>query len=329
MIAILVAVLMWMLVLSLLILRRGREERSITWAALTIAISVTLNIDVVYLGVDPVLGGTNLVTLFADLALMTGVFFLGRGVLKAAEHPPLLVRVALGRVAFAIAVVAAAVAFFLIDRGATTTTFMLDLGDQAAAATYSMLHFTYYAIVLIAMAAVAARYARPSHGILAVPPILLVVGCALGVTLTLEVYVMDLAHVTGNLNLMLAASSAYGTVYLLTFLFLCSGFAGQPVARTIQARKRARRTRDLSHQLDPVWLAATTLRPGISQVAGAPIDASDPEALLHRQVVEIRDAMIDGRVSFELDDRDRMLLEAAERHLVGEDPAARSPRVDA
>lgn len=61
------------------------------------------------------------------------------------------------------------------------------------------------------------------------------------------------------------------------------------------------------------------MHPGISQRSDAAFDAADPEALLHRQVVEIRDAMIDTRVAFSISDADRQLLERAERHLVGED----------
>ena len=45
MIPVLVSALMWLLLACLLILRRGRGERSITYAALIIAIAMTLNID--------------------------------------------------------------------------------------------------------------------------------------------------------------------------------------------------------------------------------------------------------------------------------------------
>ena len=52
---ILVSVLMWALVAVLLILRRGRADRSITYSAVTIAVAMTLNIDVVYIWVDGLL----------------------------------------------------------------------------------------------------------------------------------------------------------------------------------------------------------------------------------------------------------------------------------
>ena len=53
MIQTLVATLMWALVASLLIFRRKRTDRSITRAAFTIAIGMTLNVDAIYTVVDP------------------------------------------------------------------------------------------------------------------------------------------------------------------------------------------------------------------------------------------------------------------------------------
>ncbi|MBT2498550.1 hypothetical protein J7E25_05530 [Agromyces sp. ISL-38] len=311
-----VAGLMWLLVACLLVLRRRRVERGITYASLTIAVSMTLNIDPVYLTLDGLAGGTNFVTLVADLALMTGVFLLGRGVMKASDSPPRLARIALSRIVYLAAVLGATTAFLMIDRGTTTTNFMLDLGAQRAAAAYSIIHFSYYAVVLAAMAVVAGRQARVSRGVEAVPSLLLVIGAALGIALAATVVVMDLAHVVGNLTLMSTAAVAYSPLFLLAFFALCLGFAGQPATRALQARSRKQTTHELSRRLAPAWRAALSVRPGMSQNADAAFDAENPETLLHRQVVEIRDAMIDTRVAYELADSDRDVLESAERHLV-------------
>ena len=132
MIAVVVAALMWSLTACLLVLRRGRAERNVTYAALTIAFATTLNVDPVYRALDGSLGGTDLTTLVADLALMSGVFFLGRGVTRASEHQSQPIRLALSRVALFVALGCAVTAFLLIDRGRTTTTIMLDLGAQLA-----------------------------------------------------------------------------------------------------------------------------------------------------------------------------------------------------
>ncbi|WP_105034127.1 DUF6545 domain-containing protein [Cryobacterium aureum] len=317
MIVILVAALMWLLVASLLILRWGRAERNITYAALTIAVAMTLNTDEAYRPLDRLAGGTNLVTLVADATLMVGVFCLGRGVMKASEHQPGAVRVALGPVALMAALVAVICTFLLIDRGSTTTNFMLELGAQPAATAYSTIQFTYYAIVLAAMAALAARQLRSSVGAQLLPPASLLLGSISGVALSVVVITMDLAHVVGNLNLMAAVAIAYEPLHLLTFLLLCLGFALQPAARTLQARSRERRSRMLAEELEPIWAKATAARPGIRQNQRVTFNADEPDTLLHRRVVEIRDAMIDTRVSFDVSDETRELIERAERHLLG------------
>jgi hypothetical protein len=320
--AAIVAVLMWTLVASLLVLRRGRTERQVTYAALAIASAMTLSVDFVYKAVDELFDGSNWITLAADLTLMTGVFLLGRGVMKAFEYRPVLIRVALSRATLFAALGSAIVAFLLIDRGATTTNFMLDLGSQPAAASYSAIQFAYYGIVLSAMAVLAARQIRRSQGIQLLPPVLLVIGSALGILLAVVVLVMDFAHLVGDLRLMTDVSAAYSPMFLSTFLFLCAGFAGGPAARAVQALSRERKSRRLIDELTPVWAAATRVRPGISQSESPAIRAGGPEAWLHRQVVEIRDAMIDTRVSFEVGDHDREILERAESHLLGSGAAS-------
>ena len=318
---VIVAAAMWLLAASLLILRRGRAERNITYAALTIAIAMTLNTDPVYRALDRLAGGDNFVTLVADVALMIGVFFLGRGVMKASEHQPRAVSLALGRAALLTAILGAVIAFFLIELGSTTTNFMLKLGDQPAAAIYSMIQFVYYGIVLSAMAVLAAQQFRNSEGVQVLPPASLFIGSLLGVVLSVVVIAMDLAHVFDNLDLMTEIAITYEPLRLLAFLFLCLGFAGQPAARTLQARSRARRTRMLVEDLKPLWAEATTARPGISLNNQSAFPTDELDTLLHRQVVEIRDAMIDTRVQFRLSERDRALVERAERHLVGAGPA--------
>ncbi len=322
MIPALVSAMMWLLLACLLILRRGRGERTITYAAVLIAIAMTLNIDSVYIALDGIVGGTNLLTLVADLALTVGVFFLGRGVMKASDRQPRSVQLALGTPALATTLVCAIAAFFRIDRRSTTTSLMLELGDQAAAAAYSMIHFVYYAIVLTAMAVLASRQLRINRGVQLLPPASLVIGSIFGFALTAVVITMDIAHAAGDLDAMTAVSVAYGPLYLLTFLFLCLGFAGQPVARSLQARSRERTTRALTQELEPLWARAIAVRPGISQREDASFHADNGETLLHRQVVEIRDAMIDTRVAFEVSEGERELVERAERHLLGAESGA-------
>lgn len=319
MIQTLVATLMWALVASLLIFRRKRADRSITYAALTIAVAMTLNVDPVYTATDPLLGGTNLTTLVADALMMTGLFFLGRGVMKTGEYRPRLVRAAVSIPMLLVSLLAITATFLFIDHGATTTQFMSDLGAQPAAATYSIINFTYGGLVIATMMILAARQYRQSSAIQRLPAGLLSLGSAFGVALCLAVVIMDVAHVTGHLNLMRAVQPAYGPLSLLTFLFLCAGFAAQPAVRRAQHYIRHRRTADRAAQLEPLWNRATLVRPGLSQADPLAASAEDPEGRLHRQIVEIRDAMIDPRVIFDISKAERTLLECAESHLLGLD----------
>ena len=319
MIQTLVAILMWVLVASLLVLRRGRPDRSITYASVTIAIAMTLNVDAIYLAVDPVFGRTNIATLLSDALLMIGLFFLGRAAMKAGEYRPRLVRAAVGRPALILALVTTTVLFFFIDRGTSTATFMLDLGDQPVTAAYSMIGFTYCGIVLAAMLALAARQLRVGTGIQRIPAFLLLLGSACGVGLAVVVLVMDVAHVAGHLELMRTFGDAYGPLSLLTFLFLCAGFAGQPVVRSLRERTRSAQIAQITGELEPLWQRATSVRPGLSGTDALGASLDDPEGRLHREVVEIRDAMIDPRGTFEVTPAEEALLERAEAQLLGLD----------
>ena len=271
--------------------------------------------------VDPLLGGTNLATLLADALLMTGLFFLGRGVMKSGEYRPALVRAAVSAPMLVISLSAIAVTFLFIDRGPTTTQFMSDLGAQPATAAYSIITFVYGGIVIAAMLTLAARRYRHSAGVQRLPAALLTLGSAFGVALCLAVIVMDISHVTGRLGLLHAVQPAYGPLSLLTFLFLCAGFAAQPAVRRAQHYLRDKRTAALAAQLESLWNRATQVRPGLSQADPLAASTEDPEGRLHRVIVEIRDAMIDPRITFDISAEDRALLERAESHLVGNDTA--------
>lgn len=313
-----VALLMWMLVLSLLTLRRGRTDHSITYAAILIAVAMTLNIDDVYLWIDPLLGGTNLATLISDGLLMTGLFFLGRGVMHAGQYRPGLVKFAVGVPALFVALAVIITLFFFFDRGGTTTTFMLDLGAQPVAAIYSIISFTYCGIVLTAMFVLAIKQATKDTGIPRLPAALLAVGSACGVALCIVVVIMDITHVVGALDTMNTVALAYSPLTVLTFIFLCMGFAGQPALRFIKNRLRRVKTDVLSAQLEPIWFQALRKHPGLSGALPETSRFDDPEARLHRQIVEIRDAMLDPEARLDVSDSEISLLERAELHLLGD-----------
>ncbi len=317
-----VALLMWMLVLSLLTLRRGRTDHSITYAAILIAVAMTLNIDDVYLWIDPLLGDTNLATLISDGLLMTGLFFLGRGVMHAGQYRPGLVRFTVGVPALIVALAAIITLFFFINRGDTTTTFMMDLGAQPVAAIYSIVSFAYCGIVLTAMLVLAIRQCTSDTGIPRIPAALLALGSACGVALCIVVLIMDVSHVAGAIDLMNAAALGYNPLTVLTFVFLCMGFAGQPALRFIKNRLRRVKTDVLIAQLEPIWFQALRKHPGLSGALPETSRFDDPEARLHRQIVEIRDAMLDPEAQLDVSESEIALLERAEQHLLGDAPTA-------
>lgn len=315
----LVALLMWALVASMLTLRRKRTDHSMTYASLAIAIAMTLNVDEIYLIVDRFLGGSNFATILSDALLMVGLFFLGRAVMRAGAYRPTFVRTAVGRVALFTALAGIVVAFLLIDRGGTTTVFMRDLGAQPAAAVYSIIEFTYCGIVVAAMMVLAMRYFARSSGSWRIPPLLLCIGAASGVALSIVVIIMDIAHTAGTLDVMHAIDPAYDVLSLVTFLFLCAGFAAQPVVTLAQRKIRQVRTDVFLHQLTPLWKTAVKHRPGLSSKTAALYFVDDAEIRLHRAIVETRDAMLDPRTPFIVSAEDTALLERAEQHLLGAD----------
>lgn len=317
MIQVLVSCVMWALVTSLLILRWGRTDHSITYASATIAIAMTLNVDPVYLAVDPIFGGTNFITLIGDMLLMIGLYFLGRAVLRAGTYRPRLVRFAISLPTLVIALVCVTTMFSIAHRGQTTSTFMSDHGDHPLIGSYSITVFTYCGVVLTAMLVLAISQCRVAAGAMRVPAVLLAIGSNSGIALCVTVLIMDVTHMIGALSLMRLVDAAYGPLTLATFLFLCAGFVTQPALRAVLRRLRSVRTEAYVMQLDPIWRNAINLRPGLSESHPAPGVLEDPEVRLHRQVVEIRDAMIDPRVIFEIRPVDLVLLERAERHLLG------------
>jgi hypothetical protein len=205
---------------------------------------------------------------------------------------------------------------------------MLDLGAQPAAAGYSMIQFTYDGVIVTAMAAAAARQIGQSRGADRLPPVSLVIGSLSGLALSIVIIAMDVAHLAGNLGLMFGLGAAYDPLFLSTFVFLCLGLAGQPALRWARARSRARATRVRVNRVTPIWDRASRVRPGLSQY-GAGIASEGAETQLHRQVVEIRDAVIDPRVTFDFSDDERVVVDEAEAHLIGRGAESRGGEASA
>ena len=198
------------------------------------------------------------------------------------------------------------------------------LGAQPVAAIYSIISFTYCGIVLTAMLVLAIRQCASDTGIPRLPAALLALGSACGIALCIAVLIMDIAHIVGALDVMKSVAVTYSPLTVLTFAFLCMGFAGQPAVRFFKRRLRRVKTDVLIAQLEPIWFQALRKHPGLSGALPETSRFVDPEARLHRQIVEIRDAMLDPAARLDVSEAEVGLLQRAERHLLGE--TADTPR---
>ena len=312
MVELIVSALMWALVIVLIVFRRARKERSVLYAAITIAITMMLNNDALYFVVDGWFGGRDIVHLLSALTLMVGVYYLAQGISRATAQPYISGWPA--RLALWAALIVTTVAFFLVPhRGETTASFMRVYGDYPAAAVYSSTQYVYFIYVFSVLAIFALQTTR--EGRLTREKFaggLLLAGSLCTIALSLTVIGMNIAHVTGGA----AASEPWRPWYYVlqvgTFLFLTAGLATAPIVRWVSESRRDREVERYLAKLDPLWRQATQARPS-PQLAG---DASDREYRLHRRIVEIRDAAMDRRNGFALTDEHRQLLAAAEERLM-------------
>ena len=104
-----------------------------------------------------------------------------------------------------------------------------------------------------------------------------------------------------------------------------AGVLDRGALRRAQHYLRNKGTAALAADLEPLWNRATSVRPGLSQADPLATSADDAEGRLHREIVEIRDAMIDPRITFDTSRADIALLERAESHLLGRDRTATTP----
>jgi len=324
--AVIVAGFMWILVAVLLVFRRRRSRHTVTWAAFFIAFALTLNIDPLYIWFDGLLGGRNWGDLIANLAFILGIFALGRGVTAAYDFSRWLTRFLLGPITLIGALIATTIFFLMIDQDTTSTQFMLDYGAQPAAANYSLAQYVYILLIMLAMGRVCLAQIPQSHGVLRASVTTLVIGSTLGALTALCVIGMDLAHEFGNLDLMYGLGWGYDPLYVGAVGFMCLGLAIPPIVRQARLQLRHRRTRRFSRALDEPWLEATRRRPTATRLGSLSSRQDTPEERLHRQVVEIRDALIDPRAQFTVDEETRLMIAAAEHHLLRAEPVSSSGR---
>ncbi|MCC9176841.1 hypothetical protein [Arthrobacter sp. zg-Y750] len=302
MITILVSVFMWLLVLTLLLRARSRPDNTMLKAAVVIAASLTTNINGVYLWAAHQLPWPNALDLVSNIFLIAGIYYLSRAIARGAAAGD--TGAAPGQrwipAAAGATILVMVVSFAFIDDPAVSTTFMLDYGDQTAAAIYSGIQYLYLFAVLAGTLLTCIRNVphmrrrrfRAGFRIIGW-------GCCAGMGLCSSVIVMDVAHVAGAESLMRAVGTVYDISYALTVLLLASGLAVPPLGRVLSEFSVRRQIQELEPQVKALWLSTVAMAPAVSLLgttagsvaAGPEKTARDATDTIHRLVIEIHDWM--------------------------------------
>lgn len=314
MVSLIISALMWAVVIVLVLFRRGKKERSVNNAAIAIACSMAMSVDELYVVVDGWFGARDLIHLASAIALMVGLFYLARGVARAGDLDRPALQVLLGPPALILACTVVSGAFFLVQRNpGTSTTFMLDYGDQVATAVYSGAQYVYLTLVLVALLNISIRQVRADNVSTRSVAGVLAVGSVFGIALSADIVLMDITNVVGWDATLELAQAPYGLLQVATFALLCSGLAATPMVRWYRETRHRRGILAHLEAISPLWSRATSARPSIADELGGSDES--PARSLHRRLVEIQDAALDNRNGFHLTRADRELLASAEGHL--------------
>ncbi len=314
-----VAALMWGFVLSGAVSAGHDSDRSMWDSSVAIAVSLSLNIDAIYVAGDRLLGGANWLELASDVLLMVGISFLLRGLLRATRggRNPQLER-GLSAILVIVCLVLA-VLFLNISAPATSTVFMLSYGGQPAAAAYSITQFLSVGVATAVMAWVCFRHAK-EMGTAVSRGALRMVGAGNLCALALSVLIisMDVTHATGDLPGMRALSAGYEPLYVSAIALLCIGYSVPPVVRRAETFRYRRDTTTLLDRITLVWRGTVDMDAAIPvnqyvQPDHGGVNVGN-EVLLHRMIVEIRDATVKNRSA--LPPAADQLLRTAESHLL-------------
>lgn len=320
--ALIVALFMWLLVVTLALRAGSRPDNTMLKAAIVIAASLTTNIDGLYLWAAKELPWPNGLDLAANVLLIFGVYYLSLAVARGAGSgdAPSSREESWMRRAAAATVVIMGVSFYFIDDPYPSAIFMLDYGHQPAAALYSGIQYLYILAVMAGTLITCWRNVprmrrkrfRAGFRIIAL-------GCVAGIVLSISVLIMDGANVSGNEELRKAAGSVYDVSNPATVVLLSAGLAVAPVCRLVSDLSIRRRIRVLEPQLREIWLGTVAQAPAVSLVGTAARSVTarstkstrDSADTIHRLVIEIHDWM-------DLAENRGRQLPAAQRSVVDE-----------
>lgn len=303
-VAVVQAVLLIAGTIALFVLQRG-QDRTLAVTFLLFAATIVTNVDPLYRWLDPLLGGFNVVTVVSDCLMVAGTSTLLWGVAKAVGAARPWLRNAIV-VSFAAVVIVVVVAFTVLDKPATTTTFMLDAGSHPAATVYSIAQTVYLGVALGATGFICVlrlREARTTTDLIGLW--VLVLGGVLGVVRMVVVVVMDLAHVLGDLDRTRSLALPYDVTTPGAVICVSTGMLLLVIGHRVSRRRRSRRVDAALRRLAPLHerIGADNAYPS----------TDDPATRLSRAIVEVNDGLRRSRAS--LTDAERAVLAEAEAAL--------------
>ncbi len=273
---------------TLFVLQRG-QDRTLAVTFLLFAATIVTNVDPLYRWLDPLFGGFNVVTVVSDCLMVAGTSTLLWGVAKAVGAARPWLRNAIV-VTCAVVVVVVIVAFTVLDKPATTTTFMLDAGSHPAATVYSIAQTVYLGVALGATGLICVLHLREARTTTDLVGLwVLVLGGVLGVVRMVVVVVMDLAHVLGDLGLTRALALPYDVTTPGAVICVSSGMLLLVIGHQVSRRRRSRRVETALRALTPLHARIGT--------DNAYPDSGDPATRLSRLIVEINDGARRARQS--------------------------------
>ncbi|OII16133.1 MULTISPECIES: hypothetical protein [unclassified Curtobacterium] len=273
---------------TLFVLQRG-QDRTLAVTFLLFAATIVTNVDPLYRWLDPLFGGFNVVTVVSDCLMVAGTSTLLWGVAKAVGAARPWLRNAIV-VTCAVVVVVVIVAFTVLDKPATTTTFMLDAGSHPAATVYSIAQTVYLGVALGATGLICVLHLREARTTTDLVGLwVLVLGGVLGVVRMVVVVVMDLAHVLGDIGLTRALALPYDVTTPGAVICVSSGMLLLVIGHQVSRRRRSRRVETALRALTPLHARIGT--------DNAYPDSGDPATRLSRLIVEINDGARRARQS--------------------------------
>lgn len=241
---------------SRLLVPNGATKRSANGflAATFGALALTLNTDLVYAFVDPLVGGQNYVDLAKHTCLVLCAFFLAKAALRIAgrerARDSLVLQV--GLVATA---VVQTVAFLAVEVDLSTTDFMETFGTQPAAVVYSLSHFLYFGLAeAMTLWAALAIFRTAEDPVEKGGAIALAIGAIAAVGNVAVITLREVARLAGMTDLASALEPPYKALLILIALGNCVGL-GLPALRGAARRRRSARTiSPLLRTLEPAHL---------------------------------------------------------------------------